>query len=71
MSHIKCLNGDAKGFEADVGDVLKVGDTVSIPIDDEKAFTGQRYVHYRVSGLINDNYLLCVAKLDPPEAANE
>lgn len=51
MSHIKCLSGPCKGFEADVTDALKVGDVLSIPHDG-------KYVHYAVSGFLGDNYLL-------------
>lgn len=76
MSHIKCLNGPAKGFEADIESPMKVGDVVFIPmsvrieVDGGRFVDGQKYEDYAVSGFIGENYLLTLAKLEP-EPAND
>lgn len=71
MSHIKCLNGPAKGLETDIESSLQIGDVVSIPVDSLEHSNGQKYEHYQVSGFIGNKYLLCLAKVESTEPAND
>ena len=69
MSHIKCLNGPAKGFETDIESPLQMGDVVSIPVDSLEHSNGKKYEHYQVSGFIGNKYLLCLmAKVESTPA---
>lgn len=71
MSYIKCMNGQAKGFEANIDGELKIGDTVSIPVDSLCHSNGQKYVHYSIKGFVGEKYLLFEANMESETASNE
>jgi len=70
MSRVRFIDGPCKRGELDLHAEMKIGTSISVPVEDLTKYFGQRYVHYIISGFIDEVFLAREARLDIAPSSN-